>query len=222
MVFLYLILAGIMTAISPCPLASNVAAISFICRNMDSHRRAAAASICYTLGRILSYIILGALIGLGLPSAPGLSLWLQEALPLYMGPVLIICGLVVLECINLPSIGRKPTGETVQKLGSSLPGSFLLGALFAMALCPPSAAIFFGTALPLASESGSWAWLGISIFGLGTALPVVFFAMLIVCSTARAATAMKCLPTVQKWSRNIAGILLFLLGSYLTITELII
>ena len=222
MVLLYLILAGIMTAISPCPLASNVAAISFICRNMDSRRRAAAAGICYTLGRIFSYVIMGVLIGLGVASAPGLSLWLQESLPQYMGPVLIICGLIVLECINIPSIGRKPNGETVQKLGSSLPGSFLLGALFALALCPPSAAIFFGTALPLACESGGWALLGISMFGLGTALPVVFFALLIVSSATRAASAMKCLPTVQKWSRNIAGIILFLLGSYLTITELII
>lgn len=222
MVLLYLILAGIMTAISPCPFASNVAAISFICRNMDSRRRAAAAATYYTLGRMFSYVVMGALIGLGLASAPALSLWLQESLPQYMGPVLIICGLIVLECINIPAIGRKPTGETIQKLGSSLPGSFLLGALFALALCPPSAAIFFGTALPLACESGSWAWLGISMFGLGTALPVVFFALLIVCSATRAATAMKCLPAVQKWSRNIAGILLFLLGTYLTITELII
>lgn len=222
MALFYLILAGIMTAISPCPLASNVAAISFICRNMDSSWRAAAASICYTLGRIFSYVILGVLIDLGLASAPGVSLRLQESLPQYMGPVLIICGLVVLECINIPSVGRKPTGETIQKLGGSLQGSFLLGALFALALCPPSAAIFFGVALPLASESGRWACLVISMFGLGTALPVVFFALLIVCSATRAATAMKCLPPVQKWSRNIAGILLFLLGSYLTITELII
>ncbi len=222
MTVFYLIFAGIMTALAPCPLASNVAAISFICRNMDSRRRAAVAGICYTLGRIFSYVVIGGLIGLGFAGAPGLSLWLQESLPQYMGPVLIICGLVVMECINLPSIGHRPSGETVQKLGSSLPGSFLLGALFALALCPPSAAIFFGTVIPLVSESGSWSCLGISAFGLGTALPVVFFALLIVCSATRAATAMNCLPSVQKWSRNIAGILLFLLGAYLTITELII
>lgn len=223
MSILYLVLAGMTAAIAPCPLASNLAAIGYMSRHVGSQHRALMAAGLYTLGRICSYVAVGLLISQGLAGAPAVSLWLQESLPLYMGPILIVSGLVVLECIRIPSIGRYPGKTVTHKLASSgLWGSFMLGLLFALALCPPSAALFFGTALPIAIQSGTWAWVAIALFGLGTSIPVAAFALLLVTGAEKAAGVLRCLPVLQRWGKILAGSSLFLLGMWITITELII
>lgn len=216
---LYLILAGMAAAMAPCPLASNLAAVGYMCRHVGSRHRALMAAVLYTLGRICSYVAVGLLISQGLAGAPAVSLWLQESLPLYLGPILIISGLILLECLRMPSIGRRPGKTLTHKLANSgLWGSFLLGLLFALALCPPSAALFFGTALPIAIQSGPWAWVAIALFGLGTAIPVAVFALLLVTGAEKTAGFLRCLPTVQRWGKRLAGISLFLLGMWITIT----
>lgn len=219
----YLVAAGIAAAVAPCPLMANITAVSYICSNPGSRKRTVAAGLSYSIGRAAAYVILGVLLSLGLTGAPQLSLWLQESLPVYMGPLLIISGLVVSECIPFPTIGKKPDNKTVRRLSErGLTGSFLLGALFAMALCPPGAALFFGTALPLATVLGEWAWLGLSLFGLGTALPVVLVTLLISFSASKTARVLKHLPAIQKRSKLVAGGILFLFGTYLTLNELIL
>ncbi len=219
----YLLLAGVTAAIAPCPLASNLAAIGYISRHVGSRHRALMAAGLYTLGRICSYVAVGLLINQGLAGAPAVSYWLQASLPEYMGPILIISGLVVLECIRIPSIGRAPGKEVAHKLANrGLWGSFMLGLLFALALCPPSAALFFGTALPIAIQSGTWTWVAIALFGLGSSIPVAAFALLLVTGAEKAAGVLRCLPAVQRWGKLLAGSSLFLLGMWITITELII
>lgn len=223
MSILYLVLAGMAAAIAPCPLASNLAAIGYMSRHVGSHHRALMAAGLYTLGRICSYVAVGLLISQGLAGAPAVSLWLQESLPLYMGPILIVSGLVVLECVRVPAVGRHPGKKvTLQLSNRGLWGSFVLGLLFALALCPPSAALFFGTALPIAIQSGTWAWVAIALFGLGTSIPVAAFALLLVTGAEKAAGVLRCLPVVQRWGKILAGSSLFLLGMWITITELII
>ena len=221
---LYLLGIGIAAAVAPCPLTTNLAAIGYLTRHVGEQRRVAWAAAAYTLGRMAAYVGLGLLLSLGLSQAPQVSYWLQEELPNYLAPVLLIAGLVILDCIPFLSIGRKPGAETAQKLGRcGAGGGFLLGVLFALALCPPSAALFFGVALPVAAQSGSvGAWLGISIFGLGTALPVAAFALLLTCSAAKAAKAMQCLPRIQSICKYVSGGALLLLGAYMTITQYIL
>ena len=221
---LYLLGIGIAAAVAPCPLTTNLAAIGYLTRHVGEQRRVAWAAAAYTLGRMAAYVGLGLLLSLGLSQAPQVSYWLQEELPNYLAPVLLIAGLVILDCIPFLSIGRKPGAATAQKLGRcGAGGGFLLGVLFALALCPPSAALFFGVALPVAAQSGSvGAWLGISIFGLGTALPVAAFALLLTCSAAKAAKAMQCLPRIQSICKYVSGGALLLLGAYMTITQYIL
>ena len=220
---LYLLGIGIAAAVAPCPLTTNLAAIGYLTRHVGSQRRVAWAAAAYTLGRMAAYVGLGLLLSLGLSQAPQVSYWLQEELPHYLAPILMIAGLVVLDCIPFLSIGSKPGAETTEKLGrGGIGGGFLLGVLFALALCPPSAALFFGVALPVAAQSGAGAWLGISFFGLGTALPVAGFALLLTCSAAKAAKAMQCLPRIQLICKYVSGGALLLLGAYMTITQYIL
>lgn len=217
---LYLLGIGIAAAIAPCPLTTNLAAIGYLTRHAGSRLRVTWAAAAYTLGRITAYVGVGALLSLGLSQAPQVSYWLQEELPNCLAPILLIVGLVLLDCMPFISIGGKPGAATAEKLGKGgIGGAFLLGVLFALALCPPSAALFFGAALPVAAQSGMGAWLGISFFGLGTALPVAAFALLLTCSAAKAAKAMQCLPRMQLVCKHVAGGALLLLGAYMTIAQ---
>lgn len=220
---LYLLGIGLTAAIAPCPLTTNLAAIGFLTRHVSSQRRVAWAAAAYTLGRIAAYVGVGALLHLGLSQAPQVSYWLQEEMPNYLAPILLIVGLVMPDCIPFTSIGGKPGAATAEKLGNGgMGGAFLLGVLFALALCPPSAALFFGVALPVAAQSGMGAWPGISLFGPGTALPVAAFALLLTCSVNKAAKAMQCLPRIQLICKYVAGGALLLLGACMTITQYIL
>lgn len=208
---------GVAAAVSPCPLATNVAALGFISRDLGSRRQSLAASMCYTLGRVLAYGLIGLLVSEGLSSAPRLSFWMQEELPVYLGPVMMATGLVILGFVPFFSFGRKPDGEAAQRLvrRSGVFGALALGFLFALAMCPPSAALFFGTAVPWAAQAGSeGAWFGISLFGVGTALPVVAVSLLMVFSSRRAVAVMRRLPRVQEVMKVATGWFFLGLGVY--------
>lgn len=208
---------GVAAAVSPCPLATNIAAVGFISRNLGSKRQSSLAALFYTLGRMAAYVAIGLLVSGGLSSAPMLSFWMQEKLPVYLGPVMVIMGLVILGFIPFFSMGKKPGDETARKLidRSGVWGSFILGFLFALALCPPSAALFFGAAIPLSMQAGSeGAWLGVFLFGLGSALPVVIFALLLVFSAEKAAWTMRHMPRLQQVMKWVTGWFFLLLGAY--------
>lgn len=208
---------GVVAAVSPCPLATNIAAVGFISRNLCSTRQSSLAALFYTLGRMAAYVVIGLLVSGGLSSAPMLSFWMQEKLPVYLGPVMVIMGLVILGFIPFFSMGKKPGDETARRLidSSGVWGSFILGFLFALALCPPSAALFFGAAIPLSMQAGSeGAWLGVSLFGVGSALPVVLFALLLVFSAEKAAWTMRHMPRIQQVMKWVTGWFFLLLGAY--------
>ena len=170
---------GILTSISPCPLATNVAAISYIGRRVGNTRAVFASGVLYTLGRMLAYVALAALLVASLLSAPGVSLWLQKYMHKLIGPLLILLGMVLLELLTL---GRFNVG-----LGSRLHeraarwgmwGAGLMGILFALTFCPVSAVLYFGNLIPLSVKYDSALVLP-SLYGLGTGLPVLVFAVVI-------------------------------------------
>lgn len=214
---LSLLLAGVVAAVSPCPLATNMAAVGFISRQACSRRQSALDALLYTLGRMSAYVLIGWLISRGLSSVPMLSFWMQEELPVYMGPVMMVAGLVILGYTPFFTLGKKPGEHTARKLieGGGIWGAFALGFLLALALCPPSAALFFGTAIPLSLKAGSGgSWLGISLFGIGTALPVVIFSLLLTFSVNKAASALRHVTEIQRFVKTATGWLFLLLGGY--------
>lgn len=164
---------GVLTSISPCPLATNVAAIAFLARRADDRRRVVWGGIAYTLGRAIAYAALAGVISAGLLSAPALSAFLRTKIEGLIGPLLILIGMIVAGWLpfRVPGSGRlNQWGEKLAGLG--FVGEFLLGALFALSFCPVSAVIFFGTLLTLVVKADSPIVLPL-LYGLGTALPVI-------------------------------------------------
>ena len=207
---------GLMTSVSPCPLAANIAAMSYVGREVASRRRALLAGILYTAGRALAYVALAAILVGGLLSIPQVALFLQTYMNRILGPLLVAVGLVLLEWIRLPGFGSRlydRTGERLVKAG--LVGALPLGAVLALAFCPVSAGLFFGGLIPLALDHRSSLWLP-ALYGLGTGLPVVVFAVLLSTGLAWVGSAFHRLQTVERWARRATAAVVIAVGLYYT------
>jgi len=208
---------GILTSISPCPLATNIAAISFIGRRVDSPRKVLAAGLLYTLGRMVTYLVLGFLIVTSVLSIPELAMFLQQNMNKFLGPLLIIVGMFLLDLISfsLPgsSLGSSMQGK-VERFG--IWGAALLGLLFALSFCPVSAALFFGSLIPLAVDHQSSIVMP-TVYGVGTALPVIVFAFVIAMSTRMVGVMFNKLKIIEKWARRITGVVFIAVGIYYTL-----
>lgn len=209
---------GILTAVSPCPLASNIAAISFIGRQIGNKRGVIFSGLLYTLGRALAYTVLGAAIVAGLMASGEVSRFLQRYLNEALGPVLIILGMILLEMLG-EKISLNFLGDGIRKQAekNGVWFSMPLGVLFALSFCPVSAGLFFGALVPLSLKYSS-SWLLPSVYGVGTALPVIFFAFLIAFGGEYLGKAFNCLTRTEIWVRRIAGILFILAGIYYSLS----
>lgn len=206
---------GLVTAVSPCPLATNLAATAWLARHAGSRRRALLAASMYSLGRVAAYGAIVVLLYLGGIGAPGLSQALQEWLPPLLGPLLVLAAMVLLDLLPLPWPRSGPNGSTAQRLaGLGVLGEFALGALFALTFCPASAALFFGSLLPVALASPNAA-LPVAAYGLGTATPVAAFAIGIACSAGFANRLGGSLQAWQPRLKWLTGALLLLAGLWL-------
>ncbi len=215
--FFYSILLGILTSVSPCPLATNIVALSWISKRIAHPYLVFLYGIFYSLGRMFLYVILSVIILIGLTDLPLLSNALQTYLPKIIGPILIIAGIFILELItiNLPSISpNKKLFSYPEKYG--LAGSFILGFLLALSFCPNSAALFFGGLIPLATSKNSSIVLP-AIYGISTGLPVLFFAILISTGTTKVATAYNIITPVETWVRKITGAIFIIIGIYFSL-----
>jgi cytochrome c biogenesis protein CcdA len=211
---------GILTSISPCPLATNITAMSFVGRRVGSPGKVLLAGLLYTVGRALTYLILGALLVGSLLSAPRLSLVLQRTMNKALGPILIVVGVLLLGVIplRLPSSGlTQRAGERIAKWGPF--GALLLGVLFALTFCPVSAAFFFGSLLPLAIEQQSPVLLP-ALFGIGTAIPVLGFAVAIALGAKSLGKAFGKLTKIERWVRFITGLVFIGVGIYLMLVHI--
>jgi cytochrome c biogenesis protein CcdA len=208
---------GILTAISPCPLATNLAAVSFIGQQVDSQRRAVLSGLLYTLGRGVAYVGVAGILAAGLTSVPSLSLALQKYLMLFMGPLLIFLGLFLLGWLGSTrslTIGGQALHQRLAKAGPL--GALLLGALFALSFCPASAWLFFGGLVPLSVQSDSIVLLPV-VFGAGSALPVIVFALLAALAAHHVAKAYNAMRKVERVARGVTGAVFILAGVYISL-----
>lgn len=209
---------GILTAISPCPLASNIAAISFIGRQMGNKRGVIFSGILYTIGRTLTYVVLGAGIIAGLMASGEVSRFLQQYLNEALGPILILLGMILLGMIG-QKFSFNLSGDSIQKKveKNGICFALPLGVLFALSFCPISAGLFFGALIPLALKHSSLYILP-SVYGIGTALPVIFFAFLIAFGGEYLGKVFNCLTKTELWVRRVTGILFILVGIYYSLS----
>jgi cytochrome c-type biogenesis protein len=239
--FLYIAAAlylGVLTSISPCPLATNIAAISYVGRRVGDSRWVMAAGLLYTLGRCILYLALAVLLAKTALSIDVVSRFLQNYMLLILGPIFLVLGMFLVGLITF-SGGGATMSERMQKRIDDLGiwGALLLGVLFAVAFCPTSAAWFFGlVALILGSEAGAiavvLAKVGISlpaaslpggvivlplVYGVGTALPVVLVAFLLAYSAQHVGKAYNMIAKTEWWARQITGWVFVLGGIYFSL-----
>jgi cytochrome c-type biogenesis protein len=205
---------GLQTAISPCPLTANIAAISYIGRRVARPRQVFLAGLLYTLGQTLVYVALGTALVSELLSAPRLSIFLQAYMDKLLGPILIVVAMFLLGLIRV-NVGGPGVSEKMQRRVDRLGiwGAGLLGIVLALAFCPTSAAFFFGCLIPLCVKLHSPALLP-CVYGIGTALPVVLFAGLIALGARSTGNAFNALAKIECWARRLTGVLFLLVGIY--------
>jgi cytochrome c-type biogenesis protein len=211
---------GILTSISPCPLATNIAAVSFIGRRIGRTRVVLLTGLLYTLGRILTYVILGILLVTSALSIPQVSYILQKYMNKILGPVLIFVGMILLELIRI-NISGPGLSEKMQKRVESygILGAGLLGIIFALSFCPISAALFFGSLLPLSVKYESGFALP-ALYGLGTGLPVFLFSVLMAFGAQSVAKAFNKLTQLEWWVRRITGGIFIAIGIYFCLAHI--
>lgn len=207
---------GILTSISPCPLASNIAAVSFLSKKITRPALVFISGIAYTLGRMVAYAAIGWFIISSLLSVPQTAQFLQKYMGKALGPLLIISGIFLLEIftLRLPgvSLSEKHRNKLVE---SGAPGAFLLGFVFALAFCPISAALFFGSLIPLALSSRSKILLPF-VYGAGTGLPVLLFAVAIALGVTSLSHWFHRITKLEYYTRRITGVIFILIGIYYT------
>jgi len=208
---------GILTSISPCPLATNITAISFVGRRMASPRGILLSGLLYTLGRALVYTAIGALLVMSLLSAPTVSLTLQTWMNKLLGPILILVGMVMLGLLRISFRGRGMSERLQQRVERwGLLGALGLGAVFALSFCPVSATLFFGSLLPLAVRHGSGVLLPF-IYGIGTAIPVVAFAIVLAFGARWLGKAFERVTLMERWMRAATGLVFVGVGIYMSL-----
>lgn len=208
---------GILTSISPCPLATNIAAISYIGKKSEHRKYILLSGLLYTLGRVLTYIILAFIIISGLYQVPSISNFLQTQMGKILGPLLIITGVFLLGWLNINLKGLNfgnNLQNKVDKFGvlSALP----LGAVFALSFCPLSAVIFFGSLIPLALNHSSKIVIP-SLYGVGTAIPVIIIALIMAFAAHLLGKAFHKITKIEMWMRKITAIIFILVGLYFSL-----
>lgn len=212
---------GILTSISPCPLATNIAAVSYVGRRVDSGLAVLATGALYTAGRSLVYLVLGMAAVWSLMSTVAVSAFLQGTLPRLLGPLLIVVGLILLGVFEfaLPNLAANDAVlRRAERAG--VWGAGLLGVFFALSFCPVSAGLFFGSLLPLAVDRGSPFLLPFA-FGVGTALPVAVFAVLLAVGAGWVGTALDRVQVFERWARRVTAVVFIVIGAYETLRSTI-
>jgi len=214
---------GLMTAISPCPLATNMAAIAYVSKKIDSSKNTLFVGLLYAFGRAFAYAALASLIVYIGINTQGISFFLQEYGEKLLGPLLILIGVMALDLIKIESLACGGRFASIQMKVSEkgYPGAFFLGVLFSLAFCPFSAVLYFGMLIPLALKTGD-AILLPSVFGLATGLPVVLFSILLVNGVSKLGHVMGQVQRFERGMRIAAGAAFLLIGLYYFFTRTII
>ena len=210
------LLLGLLTAISPCPLATNIAAIGYIGKDIENRRRIFRNGMLYTVGRIIAYTVLGIVL-ISILKEGASVFGIQKAIgkwgKLLIGPLLLLIGLLMLlgHKLNLPQFGFCGNGEGLARKGGW--GALLLGILFAMAFCPTSGVLYFGMLIPM-SVTASAGWFLPVLFAIATALPVLAVAWILAFSVEKVGEFYGKLRTIQKWLYIIVGVIFIATGIY--------
>lgn len=204
---------GLMTAISPCPLATNISSIGFISRDIKDRNRVFYSGLVYTLGRAISYTAVALILFFG-ASQFNVSMIFQGWGEKLIGPLLIVIGLFMLDVLKIRLPGFSNLTEKIgSKGGGKYWGALLLGMVFALAFCPYSGVLYFGMLIPMTIASPTGLYLPI-VFAIATGLPVILFAWLLAYAVGNVGKLYNRIKVFEIWFRRIVAILFIVIGIY--------
>jgi len=206
---------GVMASLGPCTLATNLAAVAYISRRISDRKFAVTSGALYTLGRMITYTVLGMLIIYAGMSIPAVANFLQEFGEVVIGPLLIIVGLLMLF-IDRISFGEHSStvANTAGKLADmGMLGALPLGIVLALAFCPYSALLFFMVLIPMTFNTHGGVGLT-ALFALGTGLPVLLFGTLLSLGVVGAAKWINSISKAEKYIRVAMAVLFIVIGFY--------
>jgi sulfite exporter TauE/SafE len=204
---------GLMTAISPCPLATNITAVGFISKDIENRNRVFINGLLYTLGRAISYAVIPLVIFLGADQFK-FSGFFQLYGEKILGPLLIIIGLFMLDVIKIKFPGMSGlTSRMENKKSWGFFDAILLGMIFAMAFCPYSGVLYFGMLVPLTVASASGLYLPI-VFAIATGIPVIIFAWILAFSIGSIGGVYNKMKNFELWFRRVVAVLFIVVGIY--------
>ena len=207
---------GLMTAISPCPMATNITAIGFIGKDIENQRKVFYSGLIYTFGRAISYTVIGLLFFFGSEQFE-LSGFLQGWGEKIIGPLMILIGLFMLGIFqfSLPGIGSL-SDKLENKLSKGFWGVLLLGIIFALAFCPYSGVLYFGMLIPMTISSAKGLYLPI-VFAIATGIPVILFAWIVAFGVGSVGKVYNRMKSFEFWFRRVVAVLFIAVGIYYTV-----
>ncbi|MDY5969016.1 MAG: aromatic aminobenezylarsenical efflux permease ArsG family transporter [Bacteroidales bacterium] len=211
---------GLMTAISPCPLAMNITAIAYLSKDITHKRRVMFNGIFYTAGRMFSYTALASIIFLG-ASKLHVAQWFQQINGIWIGIALVAFGILMLDVVKLglPILDKWTSNIGERNARRNYLSVFIMGVLFALAFCPYSAVLYFGGLVPLTLANGEGLLLP-PVFAVATGLPVIIIAWLLTYSVASIGQFYNSMNTFQKWLKRVVSAIFIVVGCYYIIINI--
>ncbi len=132
----------------------------------------------------------------------------------WLGPLLIIIGILMLDFIRIPGSSGKLIQHTADRIK---PGkgwsSLLLGMIFALAFCPYCGVLYFGMLMPMVLlKSGGL--LLLPDFAIATGLPVLFLAWILAFSIGGIGRFYKRVKSIEFWLRRSVAVIFILTSLY--------
>jgi len=213
MPWLTALILGLMTAISPCPLAANITAIGFISKDLKNRNRVFLNGLFYTLGRAITYTLIPLIIYFGADQFK-FSGFFQRYGEKIIGPLLVLIGIFMLDFIriNFPGFGRLSEKMEKRKTWRYI-DAVLLGIVFALAFCPYSGVLYFGMLVPLTISSASGLYLPV-IFAIATGIPVIIIALVLAYTVSGIGAVYNKIKIFELWFRRVIAVVFIVVGIY--------
>lgn len=205
---------GLMTAISPCPLATNITATAYLSKNIAQKRKVLLNGLFYTLGRMFSYTALGLLFYFG-ASQFRVAKLLQGIGGLWLGVALVIAGILMLDILKfrIPFLERFSPKVNPERPSGGYWSAFVMGVAFALAFCPFSGVLYFGVLIPMTIAAPMGLLLP-PVFAIATGLPVIIIAYLLAYSIANIGSFYNGMKHFEKWFKRVIAFVFIVVGVY--------
>jgi cytochrome c-type biogenesis protein len=216
--FFYAVILGLLTAISPCQLATNITAIAFIGRDISHKRRIFINGLFYALGNATGYSSIGLILFFGVSKFQVSKILISNG-KLIMGILLIVTGIIMLDLIKLKFSAFGKLTEKIQNRQNQANklNAALLGFFFAVTFCPYNAVLFFGMLIPLTITSVFGLYLPL-VYSLSSGFPVIIIAYLLAFTVSGIGNFYNGIRIFQKWFNRLVAIIFIVVGLYFLYT----